>query len=42
MNVWWVLNEDILMSALERVANGENPHIMFMELIANSRNEIVE
>jgi hypothetical protein len=35
--VWWVINEDILLSALERVSRGEDPHIMFLELVANSR-----
>lgn len=39
MNRWWVIHEDILMSALEQVANGEDPHIMFMELVANSTME---
>lgn len=39
---WWALNGQILMNALHRCHEGENPEIMYLELIANSDTIDVE
>lgn len=33
---YWVISDEMLMEALERCWNGEDPHIMMLELTANS------
>jgi hypothetical protein len=33
---YWVISEEMLMEALERCWNNEDPHIMMLELTANS------
>ena len=36
---WHVIHGDTFLDALRRVANGENPDLVYMELDANSERE---
>lgn len=36
---WWVINGGELLSALKRVANGDDPDLAYVELWANSTSE---
>jgi hypothetical protein len=39
---WWVIHGDVLRDVLRRAAAGEDPELLFVELVANSRSEDVE
>lgn len=36
---WWVINSTELLSALKRVADGDDPDIVYVELYANATTE---
>lgn len=36
MDRWWVIAESELRQALQRVADGDDPAIVLLELVANS------
>lgn len=36
---WWVINGGELLSALHRVAKGDDPNLAYTELYANTHNE---
>lgn len=38
---WWAISGEALLDALRRVAVGDNPDIVYMELLANSHTEQV-
>jgi len=39
---YWVINGQVLFDALRRCSEGENPELMYLELLANSDTEDVE
>lgn len=39
---WWVIHEDEIVAALRKCAAGEDPDIVYIELMANSTYEEVE
>ena len=39
---WWVIDGGVLRDVLRRAAAGEDPELLFVELVANSRSEDVE
>jgi len=39
---WWAINGQVLMDSLHRCHDGENPEMMYLELIANSGTIDVE
>lgn len=39
---WWVIHGDEIMAALRRCAAGEDPDLMYLELVANSTYEEVD
>ena len=39
---WWAISGEALMDALHRVADGEDPDLIYAELYANSETEEAE
>lgn len=39
---WWVINGAELMSALMDAADGDDPEVVYLELVANSSTEPAE
>ena len=35
-DAWWVIHSSVLLDALKRAAAGEDPDLLYVELIANS------
>ena len=42
MPSWWCISGEALLDALRQVAAGDNPDVVYMELLANSQTEKVE
>jgi hypothetical protein len=40
--VWWTLSDESLRAMLRRVADGEDPDMVYMEMYANSEHELPE
>lgn len=38
-DAWWVIHSEVLQDALARAHAGEDPEILYVELIANSNTE---
>lgn len=36
---WFVINGDMLLAALRRCSEGEDPDVMYIELFSNSKRE---
>lgn len=36
---WWAVSGESLLEALRRVAKGEHPDVVYMELLANARTD---
>jgi hypothetical protein len=36
---WWVIHEDELSNAIQRAADGDDPGVVMLELVANSERE---
>lgn len=39
---WWVINGEDVMDALRRAHAGDDPEIVYLELVANSKTETPE
>jgi hypothetical protein len=39
---WWSISGEALLNALRQVAAGDDPDVVYMELLANSKTETVE
>lgn len=40
--MWWAISGEVLLDAMRRVAAGESPDLVYLELIANSDTEEVD
>jgi len=39
---WWAINGQVMLDAMHRCHEGEDPELMYLELIANSETDEVE
>jgi len=39
---WWAINGQVILDAMHRCYEGEDPELMYLELIANSETDEVE
>jgi hypothetical protein len=37
---WWIIHGDVLLGALRRAHDGENPDLLYTELYANADHEL--
>lgn len=38
-DAWWAIHASVIQQMMRRAADGENPDLLYVELIANSRSE---